>query len=70
MIDDFGTIELAPSNRSRCKLCGNFIQKGKVRLVVSYSSYGKFSGKNYYCKHCAVKKYEKKLDIMKRCEGV
>lgn len=43
-------LEKAPTSRSRCHNCGEYIKRGKYRLLEIY--HGRFMMKDKYCASC------------------
>lgn len=65
-------IEIAPTNKSRCRGCGCFIGKGEPRLTKSFlvadiwSSLKHYTNKDNFCHQCSFKELDKSLRICRR----
>ena len=63
-------IEISPSNRAKCEICENIIDKGTPRGV-SIVNNGRFMSKTYTCSECVPKELEKiKAEFDKLMESV
>ena len=58
-------VEISPSNRATCKICGRKIKKGEFRVALEYNYYN-YIYCNYYHPECWLNQHRKVIkDIMR-----